>query len=102
MILSILFHGGATQTECHDEKKKAGHLQPELVHDVTHRAHSRARSAQNGIVCTAAADLVSGNPRHNARFSPGRDFAHASILAACGATMAQLSLAANRSGTRGI
>jgi hypothetical protein len=102
VILAVLFERGAAQAERHHQKENSGHLQPKFVEHVAERPQGRPGGSHDGVKRTAAARLLSGNPRYNPRFSPSRDFAHASILAACDDTMSQLPVPANRSSLWGI
>lgn len=71
MVFAILFYGGAGEAQRHNKENDSCDLEPELVYDVTKRAHRRARRTHESVVRPAAAHLLSGDTRHNARFSPG-------------------------------
>lgn len=76
VIFRIFLPRGAAEAKSHDEKDDSGHLEPQLVHNVTEGARRRADRAHDGAERAASSGLLAGNPRHRSHFAPGGNFAH--------------------------
>ena len=76
MIFSVFLDRSAAKTQGHHEEDNPRNLKPQLMQGVSERPCRGADGAHDGTERAAAARLVPRNPRHNARFSPGRNFAH--------------------------
>lgn len=102
VIFSVLLYARAGEAQRHQKEDHSRDFEPQHVHDMAERFRRRAHCAHQRVERAAAASLLAGNAGDDARFSPCGNFAHTSILSACGARIAALCAVANRSEFWGI